>query len=242
MKNFWVALALLCFTGSGEAYAQSCAVGSLSSCPSPLYNTPQAVAFDVGTAPFAGAWAGTGFGYTSAPTVAQMAASLSASPQPLTLTTLTTSGAATIGGALTPSGGIAGITNGSAVISGSVGQVLSAQTSTAVTLTSNTVTNIISLSVPPGVWQFSGTTTLACTTANIVTANSWISSVSAPTAQGFPTNSLISGTSALSQFNSELPLQFVNLSTTTTYYVVATETCSSGTLTGNGAIYALRIR
>jgi hypothetical protein len=47
----------------------------------------------VSGSPFAGAWAGTGFGYTSAPTVAQMAASLSATPQPFTVSSLTSTGA-----------------------------------------------------------------------------------------------------------------------------------------------------
>jgi hypothetical protein len=252
MKNFWVALALLCFTGSGEAYAQSCAVGSLSNCPSPLYNTPQAVAFDIGTAPFAGAWAGTGFGFTSAPTVAQMAASLSATPQPLTVTTLTTSGAATIGGALsttgaatiggalTPSGGVVGVTNGSSAVAGSVGQILSAQTSTAVTLTSATAANLISLSVPAGIWQLSGVTAMICSTANMSSIDTWISPTSA-TASPFPTNSFLVD-AGMSQYNSELPTQYVNLTTATTYYVGAIMVCSSGTLSGNGAIYALRIR
>jgi len=182
MKKF-VYAGLILLGLSSAAYA-GCTSTTLTQCPSPNYNSIKSGAYtDSAGNPMAGVWSGTGFGYTTPPSVAQMAASLSASPQPVTFAAITgtslnvgtgaitggsitgsniyDSGNATIigyenlTGALYPNGGIEGNTTGAAASSGYVGEIIPVNVS-GVALAASTATLVASTSLTAGEYECSG--------------------------------------------------------------------------------------
>lgn len=138
------------------------------------------------------------------------------------------------------SGGISGRTDGVAASAGVVGEVLSAVTSAAVSVTSGTPLNVLSLSLPAGEYELESA--LLVTNSGNVTALSFgVSSTSAV----LPSNwyDLYSITTTLAAGNSSRQgmSRRLRLSATTTVYLVAqasfTETC-----TAQGYIRAMRVR
>jgi hypothetical protein len=138
------------------------------------------------------------------------------------------------------SGGISGRTDGVAAAAGVVGEVLSAVTAVAVSVTSGTPLNVLSLSLPAGEYELESA--LLVTNSGNVTALSFgVSSTSAV----LPSNwyDLYSITTTLAAGNSSRQgmSRRLRLSATTTVYLVAQATFT-GTCTAQGYIRAMRVR
>jgi hypothetical protein len=138
------------------------------------------------------------------------------------------------------SGGISGCTDGAAAAAGVVGEVLSAVTAAAVSVTSGTPLNVLSLSLPAGEYELESA--LLVTNSGNVTALSFgVSSTSAV----LPSNwyDLYSITTTLAAGNSSRQgmSRRLRLSATTTVYLVAQATFT-GTCTAQGYIRAMRVR
>lgn len=138
------------------------------------------------------------------------------------------------------SGGISGRTDGAAAAAGVVGEVLSAVTSAAVSVTSGTPLNVLSLSLPAGEYELESA--LLVTNSGNVTALSFgVSSTSAV----LPSNwyDLYSITTTLAAGNSSRQgmSRRLRLSATTTVYLVA-QASFTGTCTAQGYIRAMRVR
>lgn len=138
------------------------------------------------------------------------------------------------------SGGISGRVDGAAAAAGVVGEVLSAVTSAAVSVTSGTPLNVLSLSLPAGEYELESA--LLVTNSGNVTALSFgVSSTSAV----LPSNwyDLYSITTTLAAGNSSRQgmSRRLRLSATTTVYLVA-QASFTGTCTAQGYIRAMRVR
>lgn len=138
------------------------------------------------------------------------------------------------------SGGISGLTDGAAAAAGVVGEVLSATTAAAVSVTSGTPLNVLSLSLPAGEYELESA--LLVTNSDNVTALSFgVSSTSAV----LPSNwyDLYSITTTLAAGNSSRQgmSRRLRLSATTTVYLVA-QASFTGTCTAQGYIRAMRVR
>lgn len=138
------------------------------------------------------------------------------------------------------SGGISGRTDGAAAAASVVGEVLSAVTASAVSVTSGTPLNVLSLSLPAGEYELESA--LLVTNSGNVTALSFgVSSTSAV----LPSNwyDLYSITTTLAAGNSSRQgmSRRLRLSATTTVYLVAQATFTS-TCTAQGYIRAMRVR
>lgn len=138
------------------------------------------------------------------------------------------------------SGGISGRTDGVAAAAGVVGEVLSVVTAAAVSVTSGTPLNVLSLSLPAGEYELESA--LLVTNSGNVTALSFgVSSTSAV----LPSNwyDLYSITTTLAAGNSSRQgmSRRLRLSATTTVYLVAQATFT-GTCTAQGYIRAMRVR
>lgn len=138
------------------------------------------------------------------------------------------------------SGGISGRTDGAAAAAGVVGEVLSAVTSAAVSVTSGALLNVISLSLPAGEYEIESA--LLVTNSGNVTALSFgVSSTSGV----LPSNwyDLYSITTTLASGNSSRQgmSRRLRLSATTTVYLVA-QASFTGTCTAQGYIRAMRVR
>lgn len=138
------------------------------------------------------------------------------------------------------SGGISGRTDGAVAAAGVVGEVLSAVTSAAVSVTSGTPLNVLSLSLPAGEYELESA--LLVTNSGNVTALSFgVSSTSAV----LPSNwyDLYSITTTLAAGNSSRQgmSRRLRLSATTTVYLVA-QASFTGTCTAQGYIRAMRVR
>lgn len=138
------------------------------------------------------------------------------------------------------SGGISGRVDGAAAAAGVVGEVLSAATAAAVSVTSGTPLDVLSLSLPAGEYELESA--LLVTNSGNVTALSFgVSSTSAV----LPSNwyDLYSITTTLAAGNSSRQgmSRRLRLSATTTVYLVAQATFT-GTCTAQGYIRAMRVR
>ncbi len=138
------------------------------------------------------------------------------------------------------SGGISGRTDGAAAATGVVGEVLSAVTPAAVSVTSDTPLNVLSLDLPAGEYELESA--LLVTNSGNVTALSFgVSSTSAV----LPSNwyDLYSITTTLAAGNSSRQgmSRRLRLSATTTVYMVA-QASFTGTCTAQGYIRAMRVR
>lgn len=136
--------------------------------------------------------------------------------------------------------GISGRTDGAAAAAGVVGEVLSAVTAAAVSVTSGTPLNVLSLSLPAGEYELESA--LLVTNSGNVTALSFgVSDTSAV----LPSNwyDLYSITTTLAAGNSSRQgmSRRLRLSATTTVYLVAQATFT-GTCTAQGYIRAMRVR
>jgi hypothetical protein len=139
--------------------------------------------------------------------------------------------------------GIVGTTLADNANTGSVGEYVTA-TAGPTSLTSNTLTNITSISLPAGDWEVSGNILFTVGAgASMTIAQSAVSSTSA-TLPAAPLYAQISGISlgAGAQWTIEAPVQRINVSSTTTVYLVTLAVFSGGTTTATGVIRARRPR
>lgn len=156
---------------------------------------------------------------------------------------------ATMTGPLTPSptAGIVGVTDGSSANAGSVGEVISANITAGVSLTTGIAANIASIALTAGDWDVGGEVWFALGTGGAAGIHAAINTVSATlpgTSSLATTRNTLNLTSFLASAGQFIPLRNcrVNLTTTTTYYLIATCNFASGTCTATGNIIARRRR
>lgn len=138
------------------------------------------------------------------------------------------------------SGGISGLTDGAAAATGVVGEVLSAVTSAAVSVTSGTPLSVISLSLPAGEYELESA--LLVTNSGNVTALSFgVSSTSGVLPSNWYDIYSITTTLAAGASSRQGMSRRIRLSETTTVYLVAQATFT-GTCTAQGYIRAMRVR
>lgn len=133
-----------------------------------------------------------------------------------------------------------GIVTGTAAAAGQVGEIINA-TGSATSLTVGTPTNLASISLTAGCWQVRGTIAYVCTASALTGIQASISTTSGAGAM-FP-NILINFSPSLGTNQTcQAPSYILNISATTTIYIVGYANFSSGTTTGTGFVEALRIR
>lgn len=140
----------------------------------------------------------------------------------------------------TLSGGITGLTTGTAAASGIVGQEVSAVSGAAVSLTSGTLTNIVSISLPAGDWELEHAARVT-NAGNVTLLNFGVSATSATLPTDWWDRYNITTTLAAGTSTRQGMSRRVLLSTTTTLYLVLQATFTS-TCTADGYIRARRVR
>lgn len=144
-------------------------------------------------------------------------------------------------GLITPLGGIAGVTNGSAAGAGQVGQVIT-NSASGVSLTSNTPANCTSISLTAGDWNVwgsvyfnpAGTTTQSQIASGINTTSATLPAI--------PNYSVLTLSIPAGDVEAQTPpMQVINVSTTTTAYMIAYAQFSVSTETASCSITARRV-
>lgn len=133
-----------------------------------------------------------------------------------------------------------GVIDGSSAATGDVGETIEA-TKSGVAVTSGVGFNAVSITLTAGVWDLTGVLGLSTTDAPITVIALSTNTVSA-TGAGFPYGTQISLPSIASNQRVPLPVRIVNITSSTTYYLVGTAAFSTGTVTASGYLYARRIR
>lgn len=145
---------------------------------------------------------------------------------------------------ITPSttAGIVGTTLADNANAGSVGEVLSV-TGTATPMTSNTATNLASLSLTPGDWDCQMIEQLASAAGTIISSTTFGPSTTSATLPAFPGSVVFNFTSPAGAAN-VYPGATVrlNVSSTTTVYAVGYTTFTVSTLTGTAFLRCRRVR
>ena len=137
---------------------------------------------------------------------------------------------------------IIGVTNTSNAAAGSVGEVITAQ-SGAVSLSTSTSTNIISIPLTPGDWDVRGTVEYDPAGTTIFVQSVSGISVTSATLPSSPLKAVSNYPSiAGNQQSSFLPITRVNISSPTTVFVVGFAGFTVSTLTATAYIAARRIR
>lgn len=138
--------------------------------------------------------------------------------------------------------GIVGTTTNDSAVAGSVGEIVTANQTVSVALTSATSANVISMSLTPGQWLVYGTVdiTAAASTATTDLAGG-ISVTSAALTAVDNTFIGIPGTSGI-HYRVPVPVMTLQLATTTTVYLVARATFTVSTCGAIGKITAVRTR
>jgi hypothetical protein len=145
-------------------------------------------------------------------------------------------------------GKITGVTDGSNAPAGYVGEIIKSTVpvESAVSLTTNTTSNITNISLPAGDWYVNGQVDYrAAATTSITILTQGISQTSATLGSQDTFSRLIGSAFVPTASNDAcLPIrgQRISLTTTTTIYLVARPTFTVSTLTGYGTIEARRIR
>jgi hypothetical protein len=157
---------------------------------------------------------------------------------------LSMTGTATIGGAITPQAGIAGVNTNSSAAAGQIGEVISAIITTPLSLVTSTQINLASIVLTPGDWDIYGDLWYTNSAAMTVVVGG-ISTVSAtlPPAVSLGT-SRIQLTAAWSAgvCYFAMPACRASVAVNTTYYLIAYAGFASGTCTAMGKIWARRAR
>ena len=147
-------------------------------------------------------------------------------------------------GTSTFTGGVVGVTNGSNATAGNVGEAVNSliPAGSAVALTNATSTNVTSISLTAGDWIVTGNINFAGTSATYSGAIGGISTTTAtvPT-DGTETYSGAMFTLLTATDGVTLTSKRVNVTTSTTVYLVAKPSFSAGTVAGFGSISARRI-
>ena len=138
---------------------------------------------------------------------------------------------------------IPGVVNASNAAAGQVGEWVSAQQLTNVALTNATAANITSISLTAGDWDVDGIIYMLCSAAALGNVNASVSLTSATLgAPGTPARAQINIVVTGNSVCMPTGRLRVNVSTTTTVYLVAQASFSSGTCNGQGTIQARRMR
>ncbi len=153
-------------------------------------------------------------------------------------------GALGVAGVITPSTtlGIVGTTLADSAQAGSVGQVITG-TGTGVSVTNATLLNVTSVSLTAGDWDVSGAVTyipdVTTTPTSVAIGSSIVSATlpAAPLAAGFDTTFATGKTISI-----VAPTQRVNVSVTTTVYLVGYSEFAISTMTATGTLLARRRR
>jgi hypothetical protein len=192
--------------------------------------------------------ASTGTSTTQVATTAFVANTM-ASPPSIGITTPNAIHATTIGatGAISPSttAGIVGTTLADNAAAGSIGEYITA-TASGVSLTNATPANITSISLTAGDWDVTGQAVAVAAGSTVL--NNWavgINTVSAtmPTATSAFGITQLTGTLGTGTNPVASPMvSRVNVSTTTTVFLVANAAFTTSTCTANGVIRARRVR
>jgi hypothetical protein len=138
---------------------------------------------------------------------------------------------------------IAGVTNGSNAPAGQIGEWISAQQSTNQTMTSGTALNVTSISLTAGDWDVDGSVYFLSSGnvgSNYVASTSTTSATA--NAPGTPGRAQISTGATMGAVCLPTGRQRVNVSATTTIYLVGLATFGSGTCNAQGTIQARRMR
>ncbi|MEB5707358.1 hyaluronate lyase N-terminal domain-containing protein [Pantoea anthophila] len=134
-----------------------------------------------------------------------------------------------------------GVTDSSSATSGEIGGETENTSSSVSISSSGAATNITSITLPAGDWDICGTLQFNGT-ASITTARVSINSTSA-TLKGFPYDCALNTTFTASTTNMiAAPLQRVNISASTTLYLIGLCNFASGSVTAAGFIRARRVR
>jgi hypothetical protein len=187
-----------------------------------------------------------GTGATSAAAaLTNLGAAPTASP---TFTGTVTTAALTSAGAFTPSqtSGIVGTTTNNSANAGSIGEYVTGQVlvPSAVTLTSGTSANIVSISLTAGDWDVWGTLGFTATAATSYQGYISTTSATIPASSAWPANGSIvfDTTSRTGGAAITIPSIRLSLTSTTTVFLVANIVVSSGTIGGYGMLQARRRR
>jgi len=145
-------------------------------------------------------------------------------------------------GVYSPSGGVAGVTNGVGAATGIVGEVITSGNVSSVSMTNATAKNITSVTLSAGDWNCFGNyvaTPAATTTQSLI-----LSSISLTTgAVDFASFANIYESVAVNIITGiSPPEKVINISTPTTVYLVATSSFATSTLTGGGILSCRRLR
>ncbi|MDR6377327.1 hypothetical protein [Paraburkholderia caledonica] len=137
---------------------------------------------------------------------------------------------------------IKGQTAGATVASGYVGEPVK-NSATGVSITSGTATNITSITLTPGDWDVTGAVTFVPASGTAPTLMQCGTSTTPATLGGLGTQSFLNlsfPTNGSSQ-GFVAPRQQINVTATTTVYLVAVSTFTGGTMTANGSVFARRV-
>ena len=137
-----------------------------------------------------------------------------------------------------------GITDGSLATAGQVGEIINGQQATNQAMTTNVPLNITSIVLTPGDWDVDGNVFIASSVGTI-NNNAAISTVSATLdPPGVPGRMqiLMGGSGTVTSLCMPTGRKLINVSTSTTVYLVAMATFASGTCNGQGTVHARRIR
>lgn len=136
---------------------------------------------------------------------------------------------------------LTGVTNASSAAAGKIGQMIESNAS-AIPLTNGVVGNITSISLPAGEWDVYGEIQLVSSATGVMTSFSGGISTTSATDAGFPYKTTIyaNNNSTVAQYPT--PRRLLQLSATTTVYLVASTVFGSGTVAAAGYLHARRIR
>lgn len=148
---------------------------------------------------------------------------------------------------LAPTGNTTGVTNGSAAPAGQIGEVISSTVASgsALSLTSASPANITSISLSPGDWNVWGTIATAPGSGCIQTNTQGSVSQTSATMGAATTGAFVELSETLTTAQptvAPVGMTVINVSTTTTVYLVAQSTFSGGTNAAYGSIFARRAR
>lgn len=140
-------------------------------------------------------------------------------------------------------GGIKGVTAGDPVVGGYVGEVITVQTASAITATSGTAQNVISLQVPAGAWEVTGLISGTAPNASIINRLDGALSTTTGSLGTWDMQVDWRGTPATgATITLPTPPLFINSAATSTVYLVGLAAVNTGSPTMLGKITARRIR
>ena len=164
-------------------------------------------------------------------------------------TTASFSGNLTVGGTSTLSSGIVGSTTNDTAASGIVGYYTGATKSSgsAVSLSTGTPANIVSVSLPAGDWDVSGVVYFSVASGTTMTAGVAGTSTTSATLGSQGSYAIVSSTiipGSTSGFDAGViaPVTRYSLASTTTVYLVCDQTFSGSTVSGYGNIRVREVR